>query len=658
MSLVRKSPSKRMLRVFAFDPSLSYRFETLELSEVELAINWEELTPGPVGEYLEVVDVDPGSGVAYHPVDLNHPFIVAEDGLSPSESDPQFHQQMVYAVAMVTIRQFERALGRVAFWSAHRWSDESGYADQFVRRLRIYPHALREQNAYYSPQKKALLFGYFPVTRRDENNTPGTMVFTCLSHHIIAHEVTHALLDGVHPRFNEPTNPDVHAFHEAFADLVALFQQFSYPTVLKNQLRVTWGSLESENLLSQLAQQFGYASGRNSALRDALGELDPETGEWSRKVPDPELINKTWGAHSRGGILVSAVFLAFLKVYRRRTDDLFRIASGNTGVLPQRELHPDLIERLAREAAECAQRFLQMCVRAIDYCPPVDITFGDFLRGIVTADRDFNPEDDDGARVAILQSFREWGIHPTGLQSVGLDSLLWNTGEEVIAQAGLSSKEYSQAQESLRRRLISKRNKNDGKSGYLNWDLESDRAQVWSNLADVAPAFWGWLYDFPRIAEALNLVLKPPVPPTVYSKDEKKPSVEVHSVRVAQRRTLEGMFQNDIVVEVTQRRRGYFSREQQQQQDKSGAEISYREKGDFEFRAGCTFFLDVKTLKLRWVIPTAGRVDDDFELERVRRFLSGDYAAGGNAFSCRMTTSLQDGYESREPFALLHREDS
>jgi Tol biopolymer transport system component len=28
-------------------------------------------------------------------------------------------------------------------------------------------------------------------------------------------------LDGVHPRFNEPVNGDVFAFHEAFADIVA-----------------------------------------------------------------------------------------------------------------------------------------------------------------------------------------------------------------------------------------------------------------------------------------------------------------------------------------------------------------------------------------------------------------------------------------------------
>ena len=62
--------------------------------------------------------------VFYKPVDLNSPHILAQDGLAPSETNPQFHQQMVYAVAMATIRNFERALGRVAFWSNRRSRDD------------------------------------------------------------------------------------------------------------------------------------------------------------------------------------------------------------------------------------------------------------------------------------------------------------------------------------------------------------------------------------------------------------------------------------------------------------------------------------------------------------------------------------------------------
>src|SRR6185436_3445989 len=114
----------------------------------------------------------------------------------------QFHQQMVYAVAMKTIQHFEAALGRPIFWSPLRpWNPDSGdqerarvmperygkpdRRDQFVWRLRLYPHALRAENAYYSPQKRAILFGYFPAGDADPGGEyPGGVVFTCLAHDI------------------------------------------------------------------------------------------------------------------------------------------------------------------------------------------------------------------------------------------------------------------------------------------------------------------------------------------------------------------------------------------------------------------------------------------------------------------------------------------
>ena len=111
MGLVR-APQYRTLRGFAFDPSLSLRLDTAVVNAMTYRVPWEELEPGPVGEYVEVIDVDPTSDVIYPPVDLSHPHVLAPDGLGPSEGNPQFHQQMVYAVAMTTIRNFERALGR------------------------------------------------------------------------------------------------------------------------------------------------------------------------------------------------------------------------------------------------------------------------------------------------------------------------------------------------------------------------------------------------------------------------------------------------------------------------------------------------------------------------------------------------------------------
>src|SRR5512145_501597 len=100
------------------------------------------------------------------------------------------------------------------------------------------------------------------------------------------------------------------AFHEAFADIVALFQHFSYPEVLRSQIRATRGDLATENLLGQLAQEFGRASGRGSALRDAIGSVN-ETGAWEAHRPDVHALDVTYEAHDRGAILVAAVFGAF-----------------------------------------------------------------------------------------------------------------------------------------------------------------------------------------------------------------------------------------------------------------------------------------------------------------------------------------------------------
>ncbi len=151
----------------------------MQVNELVYQVHWEELGklddgsrgPYPVGEYLEIVDYDPATGRFYEPVDLDDPYLLAQDGIAPSVSNPQFHQQMVYAVMMTTIKNFERALGRKLQWAENiRYGQPEQHAEgeqrkevcfEFVPRLRVYPHALRQANAFYDPLKKAILFGYF-----------------------------------------------------------------------------------------------------------------------------------------------------------------------------------------------------------------------------------------------------------------------------------------------------------------------------------------------------------------------------------------------------------------------------------------------------------------------------------------------------------------
>lgn len=444
--IVPGPPLRRRLRGYAFDPQLSIEMESAEFNEMRYDIPWERnLKPGPCGEYIEVIDYDPASGGFYQPVDLDALHLLAQDGLAPSEGNPMFHQQMAYAVAMATVERFEHALGRRLFWSPRMdGPDDSGYVGQ----LRIYPHALRQQNAYYDPSRKALLFGYFPAADTDPGRIyPGGMIFTCLSQDIVAHETTHAVLDGLHRSLLTASNADSLAFHEAFADLVALFQHFSMPTVLRQQIAKARADLRSQNLLAELAVQFGRATGRYGALRSAIAHYDAASATWQREKADPAALLSAQEAHERGAILVAAVFDAFLKIYERRTADLLRIATGGSGLLPAGALHPDLVGRLADEAAKTAGHMLTLCIRALDYCPPVSLTFGDYLRALITADFEVVPDDPLGYRVAVVEAFRARGIYPRNLRSLSIENLLWacpgDAVQRLLAPALLHLRNYA-----------------------------------------------------------------------------------------------------------------------------------------------------------------------------------------------------------------------
>jgi hypothetical protein len=588
------------LCVYAYDPSLAADLASFDINAAVISINWEEnLKPGPVGEYLEVVDVDPASGCCYAPVDLNHPHILASNGLEPSEANPQFHQQMCYAVAMRTIANFEMALGRRAMWSSRYVRDANGNvtSEEFVSKLRIYPHALRTANSYYSPEHKALLLGYFRASQSQVGTTlPGSRVFCAVSHDIIAHETTHALLDGLHRRYQEATNPDVLAFHEAFADIVALFQHFSIPEALIAQVRQTRGDLNKENLLAKLAIQFGQASsGSYGALRDALGKAPARTDYESSDEP-----------HARGSVLVAAVFAAFVSIYRTRAADLIRLATNGTGILAAGEIPNDLAKRLTLEASKSARHVLSICIRALDYCPPVDITFGEYLRALITADFDAVRDDVHGYRVAFISAFRDRGIFPSDVPHLAVDSLLWEP-------PFLPEDDIQEVMREL----------------DLSWNLYVDRAGAFKTSKQNALRFRNWLVDKKRqdFVTALGFRAAKKTDEISGVKGEVRP-IEVHSVRPARRIGPDGGSRSDIVVEITQ---------------------SFRPVDNpmRRFRGGCTLLIDVQTFKPRYLIRK--RLDGSTGIAKQSAFrvaMTGDPTLRSNFYSLSPS--------DREPFALLH----
>jgi len=84
-----------------------------------------------------------------------------------------------------------------------------------------------------------------------------------------------------------------------------------------------------------------------------------------------------------------------------------------------------------------ASDFETLCIRALDYAPAVDITFGDYLRALITADHDLVRDDDLGYRSALIDAFRSRGIRPEGVPSYSEEALLWRGPDETLALPGL-----------------------------------------------------------------------------------------------------------------------------------------------------------------------------------------------------------------------------
>jgi len=394
-------PISRRLRVYAIDPAAG-RFEE-QIATLE--VPYEPLQPGPVGVLIEVDNTNGHTNEVYAPADLDDLNVVVSSGYAPSESNHRFHAQMVYAVASQVHASFRRALGRQIGWPF------DGPAE--VRRLRILPFADEQRNAWYDPNEGTLNFGYFDAAEKPTDRTlPKGVVYTALAHDIVAHEMSHAMLDALRANFSTPSSSDMTGFHEGFADLIALFHHFHHRDALRRAIATSRGDIRNAKYLTGIGQQFGRSAGGAAELRPL--DLD--------RRYDAGL-----ECHEMGQLLVATIFDAFAVVFERKALHYRRLATGGTGVFPEGELPDLLVDLLTKKAADLAKQFLSMLIRAVDYLPPVDVRLGEYLRAIVTADSDLSTDDPLGFRDALIDSFRIRGIYPRDVVSLNEDSLLWRS---------------------------------------------------------------------------------------------------------------------------------------------------------------------------------------------------------------------------------------
>lgn len=390
--------------IYTVDPSL----RRCENALSHVSIPYEPLRDGITGAFFAVDPTDATTGIPACrpclPDNADDDFL--DQGL------PQSHCRNAYFVAMHVYEMFRRALGRPIAWSF--WTADS------TPPIRLVPFGIEELNAWYDPALQEVRFGFGAAPSRSDGSDPDDALYrhTALSSDVVAHEITHALLDGLRPGYDLPVNLDVAAFHEAIADIVALMSRFERPAYLQSLLRQSGDELMRHESLVGLAPELGKTL-RRSGLRTldiSWTDADPKDGtaQLPRYGPEPT------EPHKRGGLLASAVLEAFLHSVARRVDPLMRMTRQANGAT-----HAFLLEEIAKAAARTASHFLTICIRALDYMPPAALIFPDYLRAMVTADRLFSPRDLDGYREELIGAFRRRGIFPEGMTVLSDSTLAW-----------------------------------------------------------------------------------------------------------------------------------------------------------------------------------------------------------------------------------------
>jgi hypothetical protein len=274
-----------------------------------------------------------------------------------------------------------------------------------------------------------------------------------------------------------------------------------------------------------------------------------------------------------------------------------------------------------------------MCIRALDYIPPVDLTFGEYLRALITADYDLVRDDDRRYRVSVVAGFRDWGIYPPEVRSLSVDSLLWVPAEpDVIRRLD----EFFRAQQ------------------FDAWALGADRRHAYLEMRRISLALHDWLRDEKNRAPgrewALGLCLGPKEAPGSIRRDrDGLPVFEVHSCRPCRRIGPDQQQKTDVVVEIVQRRKAYFDVKQQQAvDDNKRAAWDGLPPQDFYFRGGCTLLIDPHAGQIRYCVRKPICEEGDPRLVRERAFRQGQFGdkVGG--------IYLSGDHDDVNPFAFLH----
>lgn len=340
------------------------------------------LLDGPVCRRIAVLDLDEGTGELRPGARLRRTGGKAPCTYEISDETEitarDFIQVNAFATVRATLQLFEEAdaLGREV-----RWAFDGP-------QLLVVPQAGEWANAFYERESRSLQFFYF--------TTNGGRVFTALSQDVLAHETAHAVLDGIAPDLYNCLTPQSLALHEAVADLTALLVATRTRKLNSQLLRQTKGSLCGPNALSRMAEQFGFE--RHRGARHELRSL------WNERHLDPTDLTLDEDGEPRfaGGVephelslvMTGALYRVLVRLHEEYTAErgaekgISKVSASGYGLFRARE------------------HFKRLLLRALDYLPPGEVTFADYGRAILAADKASHPGESLGRDELVAELVR------------------------------------------------------------------------------------------------------------------------------------------------------------------------------------------------------------------------------------------------------------
>lgn len=395
--------------VIVKDPVVT-RYKDVAPTE-KITVEDRQFLDGPVSPRVAVLDFEPGVGTLATPAryvapkgravrgsyDVEHPVTAGDpdvDHIAAAVS--------VFGAVHKTMKLFEEqdALGRSVQWAFD------------APQLLVVPRAGDMPNAFYERESHSLQFFRFT-----DPNEPNRRIYTCNSQDIVAHETTHALLDGIAPDLYSAISPESLAIHEAVADLGALLVSLRCRDLAAHVLSTTGGSIDDSNAFSGLAEQFGRAL---DAERGYLRNLNNDTTV--HDVPDHE-------PHDLSTVLSGTFYTLLIKTYEDMRQQLAvnaldpHLVSAAEAAFVEQEAVVDRADAIAGSARRdfgsdvkalfiAAERVKRTLVRGLDYLPPGDVNFADLARAVLASDEASHP-DSSTQRQWLTDEFVSRGIVST-----------------------------------------------------------------------------------------------------------------------------------------------------------------------------------------------------------------------------------------------------